>query len=143
LKKRHEITGEIPHDLRQADEILIRYGRAVMDRHRKHHCASAEGRYPIPPNDDDREPREILMPAPDAALVQRALIGVPERERLVLQILYVPQRLPPEAQLRIKRIPAQLSAQRHIDGLRMFHNRHRAELLQSTPRTSRAAESPF
>lgn len=142
MSQRQQITAEIPHDLKDADELLIRYGRSVMDRHRKQHCASAEGRYSIPPNDDDREPREVLLPAPDAALVQRALFKVPERERQVLQILYVPQRLPVEAQLRIKRIPAKLAADRHLDGLRMFRNLHGAEVAKveaSTPKGSRRA----
>jgi hypothetical protein len=129
LSQRHQITAEIPHDLKDADELLVRYGRSVMDRYRKQHCASAEGRYAIPPNDDDRAPREMLLPAPDAALVQRALFKVPERERLVLQILYVPQRLPIEAQLRMKRIPVKLAAGRHLDGLRLFAERHRIESL--------------
>jgi hypothetical protein len=50
----------------------------------------------------------------------------------VLTILYVPQRLPPQAQLRILRIPAQLSQVRHLAGLRMFDNLHRLVTMKGT-----------
>jgi len=129
MVRRIQISADIPLELRDTDDLLHRYGRSVMDRHRKQRCASAEGRYVIPPNDDDREPREVLMAPTDLALVQRALLKVDERERTVLQILYVPQRLPPEAQLRIKRIPASLSASRHLDGLKQFAARYRIEAI--------------
>jgi hypothetical protein len=125
LSSRKPIAAEIPHDLRDADELLHRYGRWAMDRFKKQHCGSAEGKFRIPPNDDDREPREILLKPDDVVAVNRALLAVPERERKVLMILYVPKRLPAEAQLRIARIPPSLSGDRHRDGLRMFWNRYR------------------
>jgi hypothetical protein len=123
------ITADIPRELEDVDEILTRYGRAVMDRYRKHHCASAEGRYAIPPNDDDREPREVLMHEVDVQLVQRALASVEERFRVILQILYVPKRLPAAAQLRIAKIPPAVSCERHLAGLRFFASRYRTEQL--------------
>jgi len=42
------------------------------------------GNYRIPPNDDDRHPREILLPEPDVVAINRGLLAVPERERQVL-----------------------------------------------------------
>ena len=119
------IAADIPAELRGADDLLTRYGRWAMHRHKKQRCASAEGMYRIPPNDDDRQPREVLLANFDAMTVQRALARVPDRERIVLAVLYVPQRLPPQAQLRILRIPPKLARERHLHGLRMFSNLHR------------------
>ena len=119
------IAAEIPADLQMADQLLTRFGRWAMHRHKKQRCASAEGAYVTPPNDDDRQPRAIQMPVADAMAVQRALAQVPERERIVLEILYVPRRWPVEAQLRRLRIPPRLCRERHALGLRMFWNRWR------------------
>ena len=127
------LVGDIPPRLQRADEVLHAYGRWAMDRFRKQRCASAEGMYRIPPGDADREPREILLPTPEAMEVHRALIRVPDLQRTVLHILYVPKRLPPEAQLRMLRIPARLCQQRHLDGLRMFDNLWR--IVHSSPIT--------
>ena len=118
----HNIAADIPPSLRDADELLHRYGRWAMHRHKKQHCGSAEGRYTIPPNDDDREPREVIMATHEAMVCQRALARVPDRERVVLAILYVPRRLPAEVQLRMLRIPPRLSQERHLLGLRVFGN---------------------
>lgn len=120
-----DLAASLPDDLQPADRLLYRYGRWAMHRHKRRSCGSAEGRYQIPPNDTDREPRECLMPGYLALDVQRALARVPECERVVLAILYVPQRLPVEAQLRIAHIPARLCRERHLRGLRMFANLHR------------------
>lgn len=122
MRKFLNITAEIPERLREADEALHRYGRWAMDRFKPQRCASAEGHYRIPPGESDREPRELILPASDAMVIHRALIRVPERERIVLHIIYVPKRQPPEMQLRLLRIPPQLSQIRHLDGLRMFEN---------------------
>lgn len=121
-----DYAATIPPSLAEADELLTRFGRWAMHRHRKMRCGSAEGHYRAPPNDDDRQPREIVMAAADAMAVQRALARVADRERVVLTVLYVPQRLPVQAQLRILRIPARLCRERHLAGLRMFSNVHAA-----------------
>lgn len=134
MSKRHQIAADIPMELADADELLHKYGRSVMDRHKKQRCASAEGHYSIPPNDDDREPREVLLGTSDVSLVQRALIAVPEILRQVLQILYVPKRLPAEAQLRRLQVPPKLAAERHLEGLRQFAARHRIESLMAEQR---------
>jgi hypothetical protein len=45
---------------------------------------------------------------------------VPDQERVVLTILYVPQRMPLEQQLRLLRVPPRLCRERHQRGLQMF-----------------------
>jgi hypothetical protein len=117
-----DLTREIPFDLREADELLTRYGRWAMERNRRRSCGSAEGRYRSFQDDEDRAPREMLQHIDDALACQRALFRVPELERKVLSILYVPQRLPIEAQLRLAYIPPRLCQERHLRGLRMFDN---------------------
>ena len=62
------------------------------------------------------------MTLQEALVCQRALARVADRERMVLSVLYIPRRLPPEAQLRLLRIPPQLSQQRHLAGLQIFDN---------------------
>lgn len=118
-----DIAAEIPHGLRDADDLLYRYGRWAKDRIRLRSCGSAERAYRPPPNDLDREPKPVLMHIDLAMACQRALARVPERERVVLTVLYVPRRIPAEVQLRLMRIPPRLSKERHILGLRMFDNR--------------------
>lgn len=122
------LSADIPPSLQRADELLTLYGRWAMDRYRPQRCGSAEGRFKTPANDDDRQPREKLMPTPDALAVHRALLRVPDRERVVLHVLYVPKRLSPMAQLRIMRIPARLCQERHLMGLRMFERLYAAAL---------------
>lgn len=126
IQRRLNIAADIPASLADADDMLRRYGRWAMHRHRKLRCGSAEGQYHCPPNDDDREPREQLMLNADALACQRALARVPDRERIVLAILYVPNRLPAEAQLRMLRIPPRLSQERHLVGLRYFSNTYQS-----------------
>ena len=58
----------------------------------------------------------------DALAVQRALAKVPEVERVVLAVLYIPNRLPAVVRLAKMRVPPLLSRERHIRGLRMFYN---------------------
>ena len=98
------------------------YGRWAMNRAKAQRCGSAEGRFRAPANDDDRQPREVMMPMLNALAAQRALARVPDLERKVLAILYVPNRLPAEAQLRMAMVPPRLSQERHLAGLRMFSN---------------------
>ena len=125
MTRRQVIAAEIPHTLRDEDDLLRRYGRWAMDRRRYRRCSSLEGQFRSPANDDDRQPRETLMTTPDALVVQRALARVAELERVVLTVLYVPKRIPVEVQLRRLRIPPELSRKRHLAGLRMFSNVYR------------------
>ncbi len=87
------LVKELPVDLREADERLTRYGRWAMDRQRRRTCGSAEGRYRSAQDDQDRQPPEVLLHIDEALACQRALARVPELERKVLTILYVPQRM--------------------------------------------------
>lgn len=116
------LSADIPSDLQDADERLTRYGRWAMDRMRRHRCGSAEGRYRSTQDDLDRQPAEVLLHIDEALACQRALARVPELERRVLSILYVPQRMSVEMQLRLAHIPARLCQERHLRGLRMFDN---------------------
>jgi DNA-directed RNA polymerase specialized sigma24 family protein len=134
-------AAELPQNLRDADETLRLFGRWAMDRMIRRSCGSAERYWRPPPGDDDRQPREILMKMEDALRVQRALSRVPERERIILEILYVPRRWPIEAQLRVLRIPARLCRQRHADGMRMFDNIHRM-LTMRAPDTESVTGQP-
>lgn len=120
---KENFAADIPLGLREADELLTRYGQWARDRMHRRRCGSAEGRYRAPANDDDRQPREVLQPDFEALRCQRALARVPELERVVLAVLYVPQRIPVEVRLRWLRIPPRLCRERHLRGLRMFHNR--------------------
>lgn len=125
---KYNIAAEIPLNLQEADERLTRYGRWAMDRMRVHRCGSAEGKYRSVQNDDDRIPIEILLHIDEAMSCQRAFAKLPERERIVLKILYVPQRMPIEVQLRIARLNPRMCQERHLLGLRMFENLFQIEL---------------
>jgi hypothetical protein len=135
MRQPESLTGEIPSDLQDADATLTRYGKwATTFGGRGGAPPTLERRY-IREADKKESleayqrrrahvPSEPLMDTREALLAQRALARVPDRERIVLTILYVPQRLPPQAQLRILRIPANLCRVRHMAGLRMFRNVH-------------------
>jgi hypothetical protein len=137
-----DIAALIPQDLARADHLLTEYGRWATRTGGRGKPATLDRWYR--PESDGRESREAyrarcaavptmpLMPAPDALAVQRALTRVADRERIVLQILYVPARLPPHAQLRTLRIPPQLSRIRHLAGLRQFDNLHRLCIMRPT-----------
>lgn len=122
---KENFAADVPLDLRQADELLTRYGQWARDRQHRRRCGSAEGRYRAPPNDDDRVPREQMQPDLQAMQCQRALAKLPQLERTVLVALYVPRRIPIAVQLRLLRIPPRLCRERHLHGLRMFHNQLR------------------
>lgn len=127
MKKLEAFAAEVPPSLAHADEVLVAYGRWAMDRNSRRQCGSAEGRFKAPPNDDDRQPAEVLMPTPDAMRAHRALQRVADKERIVLHILYVPHRMKPEMQLRLLNIPPRLCRDRHLAGLRMFDNLFRIQ----------------
>ncbi len=112
-------TLTIPPELRDADELLYRYGRWAQDRYKKQHCASIEHKYQTPSWDGDDVP-EILLPDFRALDVQHALVVVPMQYRRVLQAFYIPQRLPPQAIRRKNGIPAKTWEVSHQMGLRMF-----------------------
>lgn len=118
-------AADLPQSLAWADDLLTRYGRwAVARRRGGRTCGSLEGNYRAPAWDDDerRAPQALALGSVDALAVNRALQEVPAANRVVLRILYVPDRLPIAAQLRMQRIPPALCQVRHLDGVRMFAN---------------------
>ena len=127
MRKLLNYTAELPQELRQADQMLTAYGRWAKDRQKVHRCGSAEGRFRPPPDesveeDSRRMAREAILSTPDALKIARALVRVPEQERIILQTLYVPQRLPAHRILQIKRVPPRMCQERHLAGVRMFAN---------------------
>lgn len=126
MRRLENFSADIPASLQRADYILTRYGRWAMARRVHHRCGSAEGAYRAPQNDSDRVPRELVMPLHDAMRAQRALAKVPMLERMVLAILYIPQRMPVEAQLRRLRVQPSQARERHLYGLRVFADIHGA-----------------
>ena len=125
---KQNLAAEIPLDLREADELLAKYGRWAKDRRRYERCGSAEGAYKAPPNDDDRQPKMPTLTLSEAMACQRALAGVPQAERIVLGVLYIPRKVPVEVQLRRLNVPPRLSRERHLSGLRMWWNRLRLRI---------------
>jgi hypothetical protein len=126
-------AAEIPEGLSDMDDLMTRYGRWAMSRWTPSTCGSAEGMYRPERGsvEDRRNPPEVIMPPGDALAVQRALSEVPEKYRIVLQYLYVPQRLPAHVMLARARIPPKLSQERQIDGLRMLKNIYLRNLRNS------------
>ncbi len=122
-------AADIPADLAEADQTLTRYGRWATTRGRsiphtvdRMYIREADGRATYDDIQQRRAPVDPMMTTQDALNAQRALARVPDQERVVLAILYVPQRMPVAVQLRILRIPPALCRARHIHGLRMFRN---------------------
>lgn len=133
------ISADIPPDLARADEVLTQYGRWAAGRPTRERCGSAERDY-RPESwqavDGRRTPKPIAMVQQEAIAAQRALARLPDRERTVLVILYVPRRMSAQTQLKLLRIPPSLSRHRHLRGLRMFDNLYKAVLRCDTVRAS-------
>lgn len=127
-------AADIPDDLREADDVLTRYGRWATARSRNSAPATLDRMYIR--EADAREsleayqrrrayvPSDPPMETRDALVAQRALARVADQERIVLTVLYVPARLPINVQLRVLRIPPRLCRTRHVAGLRQFRNVH-------------------
>lgn len=115
-------------DLQWADDLLTRYGRWAAGRSRgARTCGSAEGQYRAPAVADDdvrRAPAPVVLDTVAALTVQRTLIRVPDRERVVLHVLYVPRPEPIAAMLRSLQITPRDCRALHARGLRMFANLH-------------------
>lgn len=120
----------LPHELREADVLLVRYGKWAQDRYQKRRCASAEGQYvPPPKRGQDEEPMQPFMPDWNAMRVQRALQVVPMQYRRVLQAFYIPQAKPHHAVRRELRIGVALWERSRLEGLRQFWNVYRLRYL--------------
>ena len=124
-----------PAELRWADDLLMRYGRWAAGRGRGGRtCGSAEGAYRAPVRGDDdarRMPAPVGIDTSTAMMVQRTLVRVPERERTVLHVLYVPQQRSVAAQLRALQITARDCRTRHASGLRFFATSYRLAFIDS------------
>ena len=108
-----------PPDLREAEELLIRYGLWAQDRYKKRRCASAEGQYRAPPTPGE-EPMPELMADFAAMDVQRALQVVPRQYSRVLAAVYIPKaesELSARLRMGIKR---RLWHDSRVQGLRLF-----------------------
>lgn len=111
----------LPVELRDADELLERYGRWAQDRYQKRCCASAERQYRPPPlRGQDDEPMQPFMADWSALNVQHALVKVPMQYRRVLQAYYIPQRRPHHAIRRELKISSGTWELSRIEGLRRF-----------------------
>lgn len=126
------MQSQLPPDLRQADELLEKYGRWAQDRWKKQRCASAEGRYEAPRvrrNDPDDEPMEPFIPDWSARQIQLALQVVPMQFRRVLFAIYIPQKEHPMAARRRMRLKPDVWEGSRIEGLRYFWNVYRLRYL--------------
>ena len=119
---RRDANLDVPVELRQAEELLEKYGRWAQDRYRKQRCASAEGKYQPPPSTRNRDDETMIPFIPDwsAMQVQRALQVVPEQFRRVLFAIYVPQKEHPNAARRRMGASNRSWEERRIHGLRSF-----------------------
>lgn len=120
MKRDFEMT--VPVELREAEEVLRKYGLWAQDRWRKQTCASAEGNYKHPPTRcvDCDEPMEPFIPDWSAMQVQRVLQVVPMQFRRVLFAYYVPQREHPSAARRKMGLTNRDWHHGRIMGLRKF-----------------------
>ena len=129
---KRDIRPHIPYELREADELLFRYGMWAQDRFQKQHCASIEHKYRPPPLPG--EPALTPLMADFSAMdVQHALVVVPMQYRRVLQAFYIPQRMPVHAIRRQHRIKADTWEASHMQGLRMFWNIYSIRYLKKKP----------
>ena len=119
----------IPVELRDADELLYKYGQWAQDRYKKQHCASIEHKYKPPINLDD-EPLIPFIADHRALEIQHTLVVVPMQYRRVLQAFYIPQRLPTNTIRRMHNIPTRTWESSHLIGLRMFWGIYTARYLK-------------
>ena len=123
---KRDINLGIPQELREADELLEKYGAWAQDRYKKQHCASIEHKYRPPDFEPKPEPFIADFKAMD---IQHALQVVPMQYRRVLHAMYIPQRLPAHAIRRQLKLRADTWQQSHIQGLRNFWSVYRLRYL--------------
>lgn len=129
------IAADVPENLLPADDLLTRYGRWAVARGRNRPATldrmfirEADRKESLEAYMRRREaPPDPLLPMQQALSVQRALARVPEKERVVLAVLYVPRKISAIRQFEILLIPPRLSRERHLAGLRMFDNIYRRD----------------
>lgn len=128
---RRDLNLTVPVELRQAEELLEKYGAWAQDRYKKRRCASLEGKYvpPPPPTAEREEPLIPFIPDWSAMQVQRALQAVPMQFRRVLFAIYVPQKEHPMAARRRYRLKPDVWNFSRVEGIRQFWNVYRLRYL--------------
>ena len=134
-------AADIPPELARADDLLTQYGRWATSYGARKGAPTLDRMFI---READRKesleaynrrrahvPGLPLMPTPDALNVQRALARVPDQERVVLSVLYIPRRQPVHAQVAALRLTPSLCRIRHLSGLRMFQHLHDVVALAS------------
>lgn len=120
-----QFAADIEPGLRWVDDLMTRFGRWSQPRRSARTCGSLEGNYRAPARGHDdhrREPGLPGMSSAEAMSVHRALQHLPEAERIALAILYIPQRLPIQARLRMAKLTPRTCREHHARGLRMLAN---------------------
>lgn len=120
-----DFSADIPPALHEADDILTRYGKWAAQGRAVRTCGSAEGDYRPGGGEalaSRREAADSPLSQDQRLAAQRALARVPEIERVVLAVLYVPARGSIGARLRAMGVPPRLSQERHLNGLRIWWN---------------------
>lgn len=127
-------AADIPPELARADDLLTQYGRWATSYGARKGAPTLDRMFI---READRKesleaynrrrahvPAAQLMSTPEAMNVQRALAKVPDQERIVLTILYIPKRQPVHMQVAALRLTPSLCRIRHLSGLRMFRHLH-------------------
>ena len=129
---RRDLNLNVPQELRQADELLEKYGRWAQDRYKKQRCASAEGKYQSPPQVArvDDEPLIPFIPDWNARQVQLALQVVPMQFRRVLFAIYIPQKEHPNSARRRLGVSNGDWNEGRLHGLRAFWSIYSARYLR-------------
>lgn len=116
---KQQLYAELPADLAEADEILLRYGRWARGGSGPGTCGSAEGDYRAPQDDEDRQPKSPEMLRMDIDRARASLIALPTMSRLILQWIYVrPASLP--ANMRKHGLQPHHTRELHLLGVREF-----------------------
>lgn len=134
LASGENFAADIPRDLVEADDLLTQYGRWATSYGARKGAPTLDRMFI---READRKesleaynrrrahvPAAQLMSTPEAMNVQRALAKVPDQERIVLTILYIPKRQPVHMQVAALRLTPSLCRIRHLSGLRMFRHLH-------------------
>ena len=114
-----QLYADLPPELHEADAILTSYGRWATRGGGGARCGSAEGMYRAPQDDEDRKPREPLMPMLDAERCAKALGTLPMMTLLIIQWLYV-DTSSLQAKMRKHGIQPRHMRERHLEGVRLF-----------------------
>lgn len=127
MGKEQEQKLFMPADLKEAEGLLIIYGRWAKDTGRPQRCRSAEGAYISEEAfaDEDGDTRLPMIPSWQAMNIQRALVATPERERKVLQMHYVSMPRQHHAAMRKAGFSPRTWNEARIHGMRMFWNIYR------------------